>query len=266
MCRLAARFGSPASPEALVFGGTHPLAEQAWAPRELLHGTVNADGWGVAWTPVDAAEARMVRLARAEPIWYDPEARTLLGVQRGTAMLAALRNATPGLPVDRSGRLPLVVGDHAFALNGFVPDFRARHMRALRAGLTEAGYGRLTGVSDAETLFLRVLDRIEAGGNPVEALLEERESVGARLDAGRAAPLTMVFASPDTVVALHSSAGGPVNSLYLHEAGGPVPGGPAIASEPLTADGWVRVPDHSVVVLDARGARIREVGPLPGRG
>ena len=44
MCRLAAYLGAPLSPARLVFDGSHSLYEQSWAPRELLSGTLNADG------------------------------------------------------------------------------------------------------------------------------------------------------------------------------------------------------------------------------
>ena len=47
MCRLTAYAGEPLTADALVFGGTHSLLEQSYVPRELLHGHVNADGYGV---------------------------------------------------------------------------------------------------------------------------------------------------------------------------------------------------------------------------
>ncbi|NIP81163.1 MAG: class II glutamine amidotransferase, partial [Gemmatimonadetes bacterium] len=64
-------------------------------------------------------------------------------------VFAALSNGTPGIPVDRSGLLPLVFERWSFALNGFVPDFRRSHMRALRAGLPDELYADLRGSSDS---------------------------------------------------------------------------------------------------------------------
>ena len=53
MCRLTAYAGEPLTADALVFGGTHSLLEQSYDPRELLHGHVNADGYGVVWSGGD---------------------------------------------------------------------------------------------------------------------------------------------------------------------------------------------------------------------
>lgn len=73
LCRLTAYAGEPLGADALVFGGTHPLLEQSYAPRELLHGHVNAGGYGVVWyrgaTPIRAGGAR--------PIWQDQNLRVL---------------------------------------------------------------------------------------------------------------------------------------------------------------------------------------------
>ena len=64
MCRLTAYAGGPLTADALVFGGTHSLLEQSYVPRELLHGHVNADGYGVVWyrnsTPVRTGGARPI--------------------------------------------------------------------------------------------------------------------------------------------------------------------------------------------------------------
>ena len=49
MCRLTAYAGEPIVADALVFGGTHSLLEQSYDPKELLHGNLNADGYGVVW-------------------------------------------------------------------------------------------------------------------------------------------------------------------------------------------------------------------------
>jgi glutamine amidotransferase len=61
MCRLTAYAGKPISADALVFGGTHSLLEQSCVPQELLHGHVNADGYGVVWyrdgTPIGTGGA-----------------------------------------------------------------------------------------------------------------------------------------------------------------------------------------------------------------
>ena len=247
MCRLAAYDGSPLPLDVLFFHGDHALDRQSWAPRELMSGTVNVDGYGVAWP---GEPGRLRRLARVEPIWHDPDLPDVLAGIAAPRALAALRNATPGLPVGRTGLLPLVQDGWALAMNGFIPGFRPRHMRALRAPLSDARYGRLAGSSDAETLFLRLLDLLDQGHSVAEALLAVRDAVAERLGPDEMAPLTLVVLGEEGVTALHTTLNGPVNSLYLSRPGGLAPGGVILASEPLDSGmEWRPVPAHSLVQL-----------------
>lgn len=253
MCRLVAYAGAPTSVETMVFHGSHSLFRQSWAARELLTGSVNVDGYGVAWWPEEGSGP--LRVARAEPIWYDAELRPLLASLRGGVIQATLRNATPGLPVDRSGLLPFVREGWSFSLNGWIPEFRKRHMRALRAPLSEARYGALTGVSDAETLFLRTLDAMDRGRRPLDALREVVDAVEARLDDGEVAPVTVVLSSAEGVHTLHRTVGGgPCNSLYLAVAPPWAPDGSVLASEPLDdVSDWRPVAPGSAVTQRADG-------------
>lgn len=258
MCRLVAFHGSPTPLSRLVFGGSHSLYRQSWAPRELLSGSVNADGWGVSWWA--PGSARPVRLARPEPIWFDPDLRGLLDTLSSHSVLAALRNTTPGLPVDRSGLLPMNRDRWAFALNGYVPAFRARHMRGLREALPDGFYARLEGVSDSETLFHLALASLARGSDPADALVAVRDRVAGRLGARETSPLTMVLASADGFTALHTTLNGEVNSLYVREGGELVADGVLLASERLDeSEGWERVPPHSIVRVRERAC---EVVPL----
>lgn len=254
MCRLVAYAGAPLPVSEPVFHGPHSLYRQSWEPRELRSGSVNADGWGVVWWPPSTSAP--LRLARAEPIWYDPTLRPLLAGSRGTVIQATVRNATPGLPVDRAGVLPFSMEGWSFSLNGWVPDFRRRHMRALRRHLTDGRYGALTGVSDAETLFLLILDALDDGELPLSALGRAWTAVEERLDDSEAAPLTMVLASEAGIHTFHGSVGGArCNSLYLAERPDWAPGGSVLASEPLddTSD-WTPVPADGVVLQRPDGS------------
>jgi glutamine amidotransferase len=254
MCRLVAYTGPPTPVGPLVFDGEHSLYRQSWAPGELLSGSVNADGYGVVWWPT-LGDQDPQQLRRAEPIWYDPDLRSLLDGQAGSVVQATLRNATPGLPVDRTGVLPLVLEGRAFSLNGWVPDFRTRHMRALRAGLSDARYASLLGVSDAETLFLLVLDELDRGCEPGVALRNVADRVQCRLSPHESAPLTLVLSSRTGVETLHTSlGGGPCNSLYLAEGTSIAPHGTVLASEPLDRSGrWDPVPPFCRVVQTVDG-------------
>ena len=57
MCRHLAYLGAPVALSELLLGPPHALVRQAWAPRDMRGGgTINADGFGVAWFPPGAAE------------------------------------------------------------------------------------------------------------------------------------------------------------------------------------------------------------------
>lgn len=270
MCRLVAYAGPPISAARPLFAGSHSLLRQSWAPRELLSGSVNADGFGVVWFP---DTGNPLRLARTEPAWYDPEIEPLLDAQRAGVCVAALRNATPGLPVERSGLLPMVRGAWAFSLNGWVDDFRGAHMRALREPLPDALYARLEGVSDAETLFLRVLAELETEAPPLVALERVAEAVSERLPPRVSSPLTMILSGAGGHSVVHTNAGeGPCNSLYLGRDTEALGAGTVLASEPLDAGaGWERVAPDSALRITASGQversdrRRRDRGPDPDR-
>lgn len=255
MCRLVAYAGPSTPVGPLVYGGEHSLERQSWAPRELLSGSINADGYGVAWWHGAEGPTQPQRIRRSEPIWYDPETRALLDAQQGRIVQATLRNATPGLPIDRSGVLPLVLDGWALSLNGWVPDFRAGHMRALRTSLSDARYAQLTGVSDAETLFLMILDELDAGREPAAALRSVAERVERRLDPGASAPFTLVLSSGTGIETLHTALGeSPCNSLYIAKGTALAPEGTVLASEPLDPSGrWEAVPPFSRVTQTVEG-------------
>lgn len=254
MCRIAAYAGPLLSVRAPLFEGPHSLFRQSWEPRELRSGSVNADGWGVAWWP--GGDGPPLRIARAEPIWYDPELESLLDGMRGGLIQATLRNATPGLPVDRAGLLPLVREGWSFSLNGWVPNFRCDHMRALREPLSDARYAALEGSSDAETLFLRLLDALDTTTDPVAAMRALVEEVDARVAGTSGSALTLVLGHREGVHTLHTSLGGsPANSLYLSRALSWAPGGSVLASEALDGSpGWSPVEPGSAVTQRPDGS------------
>ena len=249
MCRLLAYIGEPLSAAQLVFGGTHPLHEQSWAPRELLSGSVNADGYGVAWY----ANGRPARLAEARPIWHDDELPTTLSSIESGLVVAALRNSTPGIPIDRSGLLPLIHDRWCFVLNGFVPDFRASHMRALREGLPDDLYAVLRGSSDSETLFLLTVAAIREGATMTEALSSTARRVGERVG-NQEAQLNMVMTDGHSISAIRSGTVRLTNSLYVARRPPFAPDGIVIASEaPEAGAVWAPVDGHSWLEVEADG-------------
>ena len=197
---------------------------------------------------------RELRIAEARPIWYDEGLERTLGVIESGCVIAALRNGTAGIPVDRSSLLPLVHDRWCFVLNGFVPDFRRSHMRALRADLPDDLYAALAGSSDSETLFLLALAQIREGASILEGLTDVASRIRARV--GREeAQLNMVMSDSDSIVALRTGSAKETNSLYLAERPSFAGGGTVIASEaPTSGTVWSAVDGHSSVIIRADGS------------
>ncbi len=244
MCRLVTYAGSAVGADTLVFGGSHSLYEQSYAPRELIHGSVNADGYGVVWY----RDRKPVCVGRSRPIWQDGELRSILGSTASPMMLAAVRNATPGIPVDESGNQPLTHERWTFILNGFVEEFRASYMRTLRACLPDDLYGHLRGSSDSETLFLLAVSAARDGASLAEALQHARDEVLGVLRTDHEAQLTMVLADGEGLAALRTASAETMNSLYLASGHPLAPDGTLLASERLDRHAaWHSVDPHQGV-------------------
>jgi glutamine amidotransferase len=247
MCRLTAYVGPEIPLDRLIFGGDHSLLKQSYAAQELRSGTVNVDGYGIAWFPA----ANPVRIAEARPVWHDPDLGPVLSSIERPVALAAVRSATPGIPVDRNAVAPILHDRWAFALNGFVWDFRTSAMRSMRRDLPDHLYAALSGVSDTETLFLTAVTALERGASLADGLRYAFEaSVAAAATGGVAAQLNLAITDGAGVAFTRGSNGPDPNSLYWSSESSVAPGGTLVASEPLTPDDpWAPVPEGHVFSL-----------------
>jgi glutamine amidotransferase len=168
MCRHLAYVGSAASLHELLFDAPHALARQAEHPRHQPSGDSNPDGWGVAWYEPGVSDPHVYRTVT--PIWSDHQfERTSVDI-RCTAVLAAARLASPGATLDVSGNAPFVAGPWAFSLNGIVHGFTDGIGDELRARLTPQRRDAIVGDADSEVLFALVLQQLDAGLAPDDAL------------------------------------------------------------------------------------------------
>lgn len=244
MCRLVAYAGEPAPLDEMVLAPPHSLRRQSFAARELLRGTVCADGFGVGWYVEGDPEPALYR--RECPIWADPDLAGVLRVTRSGCMVASVRNATPEVGhVGAAAVQPFVQGRYLFSHNGFVASFadRARELRSL---LPDDLYAAHRGGGDSETLFMIVLAHVrEAGGDLVEGTVAALTRM-ARLAPGSA--LNVVVTDGRALVASRFRADdGEADSLYSARRDG----GFLIASEPLDdASAWVSVAAGTLAVFD----------------
>jgi len=240
MCRHLAYVGPTVSLDTLILEPEHSLLSQASAPRHQAHGRFNADGFGVGWydrdTRVEPARYRTTR-----PIWADTSFASFAGLVRSNAVLAAVRSASPGMPVEETSTAPFTDGPWLFSHNGFVPGFDDATGRALRRTASETRLQEVAGGADSEVLFALVLDRLDAGASPVDALvsvvaLVEQQQPEARLN--------FLLTDGERIAGTACR-----NSLFVLDAREHT-GAVVVASEPYDDARWEPVPDRSVVEFD----------------
>ncbi|MFE3543532.1 class II glutamine amidotransferase [Nocardia sp. NPDC059177] len=137
MCRHLGYVGPPVDVGEIVLRGPHSLFVQSWAPTQMRGGgTINADGFGVAWwrpaeIGVEGPRDAVTRYRNAAPIWTDPAVTEVLGQLESRSVLAAVRSATVGMPVERAACAPFTDDQWAFSHNGVIPDWRSTLLAVL---------------------------------------------------------------------------------------------------------------------------------------
>ncbi len=262
MCRMVGYLGGPEmSLSSVVLEPEHSLLVQSYAPKEMMSGVVNADGFGAGWYVPEIDEEPAVYRSNGS-LWGD---RTFAGIAprvQARSIFAAVRSATPGLPVEESGVPPFASGRFMFMHNGAIEGFRQTAMRPLRDSLSDEAYAGLLGTTDSETIFAGLLDRLWDGGSLADALSATiRHVSGVCAVLGVKATLNLAVTDGETMAFTRHSTEGPDNSLYFVEDGEAFPGAAVVASERLDADaGWREVPDRHLLFVDRdNGATLRQL-------
>jgi glutamine amidotransferase len=232
MCRHLGHVGTPVVLDGLLFGAGRSLCEQGREAREMAFGTTNPDGWGVAWWT--SPRLPPLRYRTTTPMWEDRNFTG--GADRSSAILGAVRMASPGSPLRAENNAPFVapsaVGHLAFSLNGhaFHPSCEPRVRAALPAGMSVAGD------TDSEILFAAIRERVDHGAAPPAAVAAVHHVV----DPGPEVFMNLLLMTADLLVATTWQ-----HTLYLrHDRLGTT-----VASEPLDDGGqWCRVEDASLLV------------------
>ncbi len=123
MCRHLAYLGPAATLRSVIVDPTYGLYRQAWAPRYQGCGAINADGFGVGWYP--DGEAEPARYRQSMPIWADESFLDVARLTSAGALLAAVRNATPGTAGGAAAVPPFRHGRWLFSHNGAVDGWPA---------------------------------------------------------------------------------------------------------------------------------------------
>ncbi|WP_068273636.1 ergothioneine biosynthesis protein EgtC [Aldersonia kunmingensis] len=246
MCRHLGYLGPPVPVSEPITCGAHSLYVQSWAPREMRGGgTINADGFGVAWWPGErtADGSAVSRYRNPIPIWTDPAVGEVLGQITAPAVLASVRSATPGMPVDRASCAPFVHGQWAFSHNGVVPEWRET-LAAIADEVLVQNLYEIEALTDSAALWLVLRTLLELH-KPEIALANLMARV---LDWQPAARLNLLLGDGETLWATTC-----YHSLSVLATEDSV----TVSSEPYDDDpGWTPVPDLHIVTARPGGVRI----------
>jgi gamma-glutamyl hercynylcysteine S-oxide hydrolase len=218
MCRHLGWLGREVSVSSLVLDPPHGLRTQSYAPRRQKHGLLNADGWGVGF--FGAATPR--RWRSAAPMWGDVSFDSVAPALRSSCVVAAVRSATVGMPIEAGATAPFTDGHWLLSYNGIVD-----------RGVLPASPSAES-VCDsailAALIFARGLDVlgdtiVEVGTDDPKARLNIMVANGSRLLATTWGETLSLLRRDDGLV---------------------------LASEPYDDDsGWEDVPDHHLVEVTA---------------
>ena len=230
MCRHLAWLGEPRSVAALVLEPEHGLLRQSYQPRRQSHGLMNADGWGVGY--LAPGRATPVRWRSSRPLWSDASFASVAPELRSGRVLAAVRSASAGMPLDETAAAPFTDGRRLLSHNGsfdrtVLPPYAEAESVCDSAVLAAHVFASSSPGDDAGRLGALVTDI--AGLDP----------------AGR---LSLLVLEDDRVLGVSWGDG----LSYLED-----PDGVVLASEPYDDDPrWVDVPDHRLVEVTGAGVSV----------
>jgi glutamine amidotransferase len=228
VCRHLAWLGAPRSLADLLLRPSHGLLVQSYAPRRQRNGRMNADGWGVGFYSDSQPDPARWRSSR--PLWGDASFASVAPVVFSTCVLAAVRSATAGMPLDESAAAPFQSGRWLLSHNGVVD-------RSLLGPHPAA-----ESVCDSAQLAAHLF---ESGP---EKLGDFVSTLGRRDPAAR---LNLLLTDGQRILA---TAWNDTLSLLRTDDG------VVVASEPYDDDpGWDDVPDHHLVAVTNQAVTITDL-------
>jgi predicted glutamine amidotransferase len=291
MCRFVLYVGAPIRLSSLVTEPSNSLIHQSFHANEREE-PLNGDGFGLAWYAPRLSE-RPAIFRSVTPAWNNQNLLELVRVVESPCVLAHVRAATAGLPVNEANCHPFTWGRYAFMHNGDLGGF-PRFRRRLLSELSDEGFDGVRGTTDSEHLFAMLLDHLRAGGALAPRGGEESRDASAILADALTATIrdALAFAHEHgnepsylnmavsdgecavatrcTTDALHAAESLYVNRgrRYVCEGGvcrmlSPEEGGGAVivSSERLSDDEtWEIVPpNHMVVIGPRRSVRVKPI-------
>lgn len=251
MCRHFCYLGEPVPLSELLLDPAHSLLVQSFAPKDMRGGgSVNADGFGIGWFRDTATGgSAAARYRRAVPIWQDAGLADLAAGTSATAVLAAVRNATAGMPVTETATAPFTDGRWLFSMNGRIAGWPGAAV-PLADSLPRVDLLTLDAPTDAALLWAVLRRRLAIEGT------EPAEVLGNLV-------AQVLASAPDSRLNLlltdgrRGYASTVTHSLWSRSSAT----GVLLASEPFDDDdGWQPIADGQLVVADRCEVTVR---PLP---
>ncbi len=231
MCRHLGWLGRETTVSSLVLDPPYGLRVQSYAPRRQKHGLMNADGWGVGF--FDSATPR--RWRSPAPLWGDVSLESIAPALRSHCVVAAVRSATVGMPIEASATAPFTDGQWLLSHNGVVD-------RDVLPASPEAE-------STCDSAVLAALVFTRGLGSLGQTIAE----VGA---ADPNARLNILAANGSRLLA---TAWGDTLSILRRDDG------VVLASEPYDdQSGWEDVPDRHLVEVTADRVTVTDLNPTKG--
>jgi gamma-glutamyl hercynylcysteine S-oxide hydrolase len=234
MCRHLGWLGADVTVSSLVVDPPNGLRVQSYAPRRQKHCLLNADGWGVGF--FDGDEPR--RWRSAAPLWGDTSFESVAPALRSHCVVAAVRSATVGMPIEVSATAPFTDGHWLLSHNGVVD----------RTVLppTSSAESVCDSAILAAAIFARGLDTL--GDTVVEV--------------GTSDPIARLNILAGNGSRLLATAWGDTLSILRRDDG------VVLASEPYDDDSdWEDVPDRHLVEVTADGVTMTPLDhPGPPKG
>ncbi len=223
MCRHLGWLGEPVSVASLTLEPANGLLVQSYSPRRQKHGLMNADGWGVGF--FDGATPR--RWRSATPMWGDASLASVAPALRSGCIVAAVRSASIGMPIETTAVAPFTDGHWLLSHNGLVD----RDVLPLSASAEST--------NDSALLAALIFDRgLDALGDTIVEVAAADPNARLNILAGNGSRLV-------------ATTWGDTLSVLRH------PDGVVLASEPYDDDpAWEEIPDRHLVEVTPSGVQL----------
>ncbi|MCV7103822.1 ergothioneine biosynthesis protein EgtC [Mycobacterium palustre] len=227
MCRHLGWLGADVTVSSLMLDPPFGLRVQSYAPRRQKHGLMNADGWGVGFFDRTSGGEVPRRWRSAAPLWGDASFDSVAPALRSHCIVAAVRSATVGMPIEASAAAPFTDGRWLLSHNGVVG-------RAVLAPTSSA-----ESVCDSAILAATIFDRgLDALGDTIA-------------EVGMADPLARLNILAADGSRLLGTAWGDTLCILRRDDG------VVLASEPYDdSPDWDDVPDRHLVEVTPHGVTI----------